>query len=301
MSVAGFAETRFQDYGLENYGLASTDNSEPADWARMGLLGFGAEMDRPYAMIDGDQLGLAMEYDEDDFVGYAGGSPLVRTKMLEMCPREIEHIRSTGRPRLNAVAMADDGDIYQWNQVEGLGGFFKKLRKKARKIASRVVKGVKKVHRGITAATKKMIKRLPGGKYLVKIYDRVKKVAMKVTKPLKKLLGGPLGKYLAPIAALIPGAGPVVALAIAGMRAEGKVDSIMKKFKVKRNKKGQPKFASGAQAKAVKAALTKAAKEQTRRRRKGKRRPPRRKPSRLIKRGSPEYAQRLRGLGLAGV
>lgn len=300
MSFAGFAESNFQDYGLENYGLASTDNSTPQDWASMGLLGFGAQLDRPFGMIEGSDLGLAMEYDEDDFVGYAGGSPLVRTKMLEMDPRQIAHIRRRGRPRLGMVAMADDGDVYQWTEVDGLGGFFKKLRKKFRKVSGRIVKGVKKVHKGITKAAKKMIKKLPGGKYLVKIYNKVKKIAMKVTKPLKKLLGGPLGKYLAPIAALIPGAGPVVAVAIAGMRAEGKVKKIMKKFGVKRNKKGQPKFSSGKQAKAVQKALAIEAKKQLAR--KGKRTSKRRKSSkRIIRRGTPEHARALRGLGYADV
>lgn len=304
MSVAGFAQTEFPDYGLENYGLASTDNQEPEDWSRVGLLGFGAQLDRPLGMIDGDSLGLAMEYDEDDFVGLSGGSPLVRTKMLEMCPREIAHIRRTGRPRLGTVAMSDDGDIYQWTEVDGLGGFFKKLkkkfkkvRKKIRKVTGKVISVAKRVHKGVTAMAKKMIKKLPGGKYLIKIYDRVKSVAMKLTKPLKKLLGSKFGKYLAPIAALIPGAGPVVALAIAGMRRAGQIEKIAKKFKVKRDKKGRPKFTSGKQAKQFKAAMTRAAKEQIR----SQRRKRRRKSPRLIKRGTPEHSRRLRGYGLAGI
>lgn len=297
MSVAGFAETNFPDYGLENYGLASVDNLEPEDWSSVGLLGFGAQLDRPFGMIDGENLGLAMEYDEDDFVGFSRGEPLVRTKMLEICPREIAHIKRTGRPRLGTVAMADDGDIYQWTEIPGYGGFFKKLRKKFRKVTGKIIKGVKKVGKGISKRAKKLIKKLPGGKYLVKVYDRVKKVAMKLTKPLKKLLGSKFGKYLAPIAALIPGAGPVIAIAIAGMRRAGQIDKIMKKFKVKRNKAGQPKFSSGKQAKAVKRALTQAAKQHARP--KGKRRG-RRKSARLLKKGSPQHSRSMRGLGLAG-
>lgn len=294
MSVAGFAETNFPDYGLENYGLASIDSREPEDWSKVGLLGFGAELDRPLGMIDGASLGLAMEYDDDDFVGFAGGSPLVRTKMLEMCPTEIAHIRRTGRPRLGTVAMADDGDIYQWVEEDGLGGFFKKLRKKVRKISGKVIKRARKLRKGITSAAKKMIKKLPGGKYLVKVYDRVKAVAMKVTKPLKKLLGSKFGKFLAPIAALIPGAGPVVAMAIAGMRRAGQIEKIAKKFGVKRDSKGRPKFKSGKQAKAFTKALTRAAKAQRKKRRGPSSR-------RLIKRGTPEHSRRLRGYGLAGV
>lgn len=291
MSVAGFAEANFQDYGLENYGLASTDNSEPADWSQMGLLGFGAELDRPLGMIDGELSGLAMEYDEDDFVGDTG---LVRTKMLEMCPREVAHIRSTGRPQFGAVALSDDGDIYQWTEVQGLNGyegFFKKLRKKIKKKFRKGVKFVGRIRKGITKHAKNLIKKLPGGKYLVKIYDRVKKVAMKLTKPLKKLLGSRLGKYIGPLVAIIPGAGPVLAVGIAALRTKGKLDKIAKKFKVKINKKGQPKFSSGKQAKAFARALKAQAQAENRKSK------PQIRGGRLIKTGTRRHSETMRGLG----
>lgn len=293
MSVAGFAETNFEDYGLENYGLASTDNDEPEDWSTEAVLGFGAQIDQPVAMLDG-AMGLAMEYDSDDFVSYAGG-PLVRTKMLEICPEEIATIRRRGRPTLGAVALSDDGDIYQWTEVRGLGGFFKKLRKKFKKVSGKVIKRASKFRKRLTAKAKKLIKKLPGGKYLVKIYDRVKAVGMKLTKPLKKLLGSKVGKFLGPIAAMIPGAGPVVAGAIAVMRRKGQIEKALKKLGVKRNKKGQPKFKSGAQAKALQKELTRLAKQSVKQSRKSK------GSKQLIKRGSPEHSRRLRGLGLAGV
>jgi len=296
MSLQGFDESMFQDYGLANYGLATRDTREPSDWSKYGLINFGAEIDRPFGMIDGESLGLAMEYDQDDFVGSVDGSPLVRTKMLEMCPREIAHIRATGRPRLGMVALSDDGDVYQWSEVPGMGGFFKKLRKKIKKVTGRVIKRVSKVAKGISKFSKKMISAMPGGKYLIKIYNKVKKIGMKLTKPLKKLLGSKFGKFIAPIAALIPGAGPVVATAIYAMRRKGQLDKVLKKFKIKRDKKGRPLFKSGKQAKAFKKSLTKTAKKHMKPVKRQKR--PQKMPPRQIRKGSPAHRQILSGLGI---
>lgn len=295
MSLQGFAESDYPDYGLAKYDLATRDDREPSDWSKYGLINFGAQLDQPLGLIDGAEVGLAMEYDEDDFVeGLEGlaGSPLIRTKMLEMDPSEIAHIRTTGRPRLGTVALADDGDVYTWAEVPGMGGFFKKLRRKIRK-------GVRRVRKRISKISKRMIKALPGGKYLLKIYGKVKKIGMKLTRPLKKLLGSKFGKFIGPIAALIPGAGPVVALAISGLRKAGQIKKLLKKFNVKRDPKGRPKFKSGQQAKAFQRAMTRAAKQAVKQER-------RRKPSRgrgrssrrLLRRGTTAHKSRLRGLGL---
>lgn len=259
MSLAGFAGVEFSDYGLENYGLAGTDNEAPMNWSQHGLVDFGAYIDKPLGMISGDNVGLAMEYDNDDIVGFAGNDPLVRTKMLEMSPADVAHVRRTGRPRLHSVALSDDGDIYQWQEMQGLGGFFKKLRKKVRKATGKIVKKARSIRKGISKRARSLIKKLPGGKYLIKVHDRIKKVAMKVTKPLKKLLGSKVGKYLAPIAALIPGVGPAVAGAIALMRRAGQIDKTLAKFGVKRDKRGNPIFTSGKQAKAFTRELQKKA------------------------------------------
>jgi len=285
MSLQGFSDAQFPDHDLVRYGLAEADGEAPDSWSQYGLAEFGAYIDRPMGMIDGAALNLAMEYDEDDEVNGVDGSRLVRTKMLEMCPREMQHLRRTGRPRLGAVALADDGDVYQWNEVQGLGGFFKKLVKKAKK-------GLKRVHRGIKKATRKLIKKLPGGKYLVKVYDKIKKVSMKLVRPLQKLVGK-FAKKLAPIAAMIPGYGPVIA---AAMYKAGEINQLMREFGVGTDKKGRPKFKSGKQAKAFKRALEKKAS------RRGKPKDiPFIKKGQLLKRGSKAHKQRLRGLGLAGV
>ncbi|NIR14795.1 MAG: hypothetical protein GWN86_12955, partial [Desulfobacterales bacterium] len=85
-----------------------------------------------------------------------------------MDPKELAYVYQTGAPRLGAVALADDGDIYQWTESPGYGGFFKKLFKKAKKAVKKVVKkvkkGVRKVVKGVGKAAKKLIKKLPGGK-----------------------------------------------------------------------------------------------------------------------------------------
>lgn len=301
MSFAGLSENNFPDYGLANYGLAGTDNEEPADWSKYGVLGFGAYT-RTVPIID-DSMGLMMEYDNNDIVAYDGTTPLVRTKMLEMDPREIAYCRRFGRPRNRAVALSDDGEVYQWNEYGGLGGFFKKLFKKAKKAVKKVVgavkKGVKKVVKGVSSAAKKLIKKLPGGKYLVKVFDKVKKIGMKLVKPLAKYLG-PIAKKIAPIAALIPGYGPVISAALYKV---GKIDQILKDYGVVTDKKGRPKFKSGDQAKKVTAALEKAAQEEKRKKKQGSNIPLAEKQhiktGRLLKKGSTRHARKMASMGFA--
>lgn len=250
----GIDMSTFRDYGLENFGLAGNDlgDEEIANWNEYGLAKFGAYAGQ-MGLIDGDQLGFLMEYDEEDEIeGYG----LVRTKMLEICPREMARIRRTGRPRPRMVALADDGDVYQWDD---LGGFFKKLFKKAKKgvkkIGKGIAKGAKALHKGVVNISKKLISKLPGGKYLVKMYNKIHKVAMKLVKPLVKFVGK-FAKKLAPIAALLPGYGPAIAGAL---YTSGKIAEVMQKAGVVTDSKGKPKFESDKQAKAFKRMLEEAA------------------------------------------
>ena len=286
---------QFPDYGLDRYGLAGTlsDGSELADWSKYGLLGFGAYASS-MGIIDGDQVGYLMEYDDDDNEGQG----LVRTRMLEMAPEDIAIVRTYGKPRLGCVALGDDGAVYQWQESPELGGFFKKIFKKVRK---KIRKGVKKVYKKVRSKARSLIKKLPGGKYLLKLHDKIHKVAMKLTRPLRKLVGK-FAKKLAPIAALIPGYGPAIA---AGLYTAGRIAKIMDKFDIRTDKKGRPKFKSGAQAKAFKKSLAKAARAEKARRRKAaaskkKRRSAtvaaRRSP-RLLKAGTAAHKAALRGMG----
>ena len=137
-------------------------------WDEEVLTGFGAYA-ATMGIVDGDACGFLMEYDEDDEV--APG--LVRTKMLELAPEDYQAVAMYGQPRPYSVALADDGEIYQYVPgVDGLG-FFKKLFKK-------VKKGVKKVARKVKKVAKKVISKLPGGKYLIKLHKKLHKIAMKL-------------------------------------------------------------------------------------------------------------------------
>jgi len=293
-SLNGYEPEMFGDLGLENFGFAGMDGDEPLDWQQYGLLSFGAYMDRPLPMVSGDNLGWFAEYDENDYIGFAGGVPVVRTKMFEMDPKELRIALMRGRPRMGCVALGDDGDVYQWVETPGLGGFFKKLFKKVKrgvkKVAKGIKKGVRKVTKGITKGAKKLIKKLPGGKYVVKVAGKIKKVALKAAKPILKL-----GKKLAPIAAVIPGYGPVIA---AALRKGPAALKLMQKMGVMTDSKGRPKFKNKKQARAFKQKLTQQRAKAMRgagRRRGGR---PAIMHPRMIKRGSRAYAQRLRGYGL---
>lgn len=244
--------TQYPDYGLSNYGLAGADGAEPLDYAVYGLKEFGA-----YSPIMGlysnEQDALLFEVGDDEADAITGnGTRLVRSKMLEISPVDYRHFLATGAPRARAVALGDDGTIYQWQQAEGMGaGFFKRLFK-------RIGKGVKKFAGKIKGFAKKLVKMLPGGKYLVKIYDKIHKVAMKLIAPLTKFVGKYAAK-LAPIAALIPGYGTAVA---AALYSAGKIANIMRDSGIVTDPKtGKPKFTSGQQAHAFRLKLHAAAKE----------------------------------------
>jgi len=261
--------TEFPDYGLHRYGLAGTDNSEPLDWSTHAALGFGAYVDRPIPILDNRSLGLLMEVTDRDIVAHASdGTPLVRTKMLEMDPKEVAYALRYGQPRPGAVALGDDGEIYQWT-VTPLGGFFTNLFNKVKsgvqKVTGAVKRGVRTGIRWVGDKAKALIKKLPGGQYLLKVYDKVKSIGMRLVGPLTKYIG-PLAKKVAPIAALIPGYGPAVA---AAMYKLGDMAEVLKKHKVLLDEAGRPKFKSGEQAKRVKADLEKKA-EKRKKKMKGK-------------------------------
>ena len=80
----------------------------------------------------------------------------------------------------------------------------------------------KKIKKGI----RKVISKIPGGKFLLKIADKIHKVAMKFVKPLMKFVGKYASK-LAPFAAIIPGFGPAIA---AGLHVAGKIAQVYNKF-----------------------------------------------------------------------
>lgn len=267
----------FKDFGLERAFGRIPEASEQGvgDLADFSLEGpvdqFGAYSDE-MGVIQGHQIpGVLMEYDDDDVMQVQGLGEVVRTKMLEMDPSEYQYVAKTGSPRAGATAISDDGDVYQYHpQFQGeLGGFFKKLFKK---IGKKVRKAVKWVAKKVKKGVRWLVKKLPGGKWLLKMFDKLKKIAMKLVKPLMKFVGK-YAKKLAPIAAMIPGYGPAIA---AGLHVAGRIAKVVNKLGVKFEKKThRPKFKSDKHAKKFRRSLKKEA-ERMKRKKGGMRRTGRR-------------------------
>lgn len=212
---------RYEDQGM--FGLAGDDYGDVIDWSNIGLSGWGKYVPS-MGMIDGYYLGgLSVEVDDDD-IDYGGGT--VRTPMLELAPDDYQYIVANRVPYEGMLGLGDDGQVYQY---DGLSGFFKKLFR-------RVKKGIKKVGRRIKKGIKKVLKKSKFGRFLLKVGSKIKKIAMKIVKPLIKFVGKYAAK-LAPVAALIPGFGPAVA---AGLYTAGKVANLMRKHMVSlKGKKGK--------------------------------------------------------------
>ncbi len=197
------------------------------DFSVHGIVGFGC-----YAgglgITQGDKVPhIMMEADDTDELGNTG---LVRTKHFEMAPDDYMHLQQHGSPAVGTLALADDGEVYEWQgNYEGLGGFFKKLFKKARKKIRGAAKRIKK-------CVKKFIMRTKYGRKLWKAGSKVFASAMKIVKPLLKKLG-PIAMKIAPIAAIVPGIGTLVAT---GLKLSGKVNQVAKRLNIKFGKGGAP-------------------------------------------------------------
>jgi len=247
----------FADYGdsIGFYGEPIDDNDPIAmrrilrddvlaPFDRVGLIGFGAYADM-MGVTPGDECPHIMaEYDESDEIGDTG---LVRTKHFELSPDDYAVMQQHGVPMIGALALADDGEVYRWTaNPDGMGGFFKKLFKKARK-------GIKKIARKAKGIAKRIITKTKFGKKLWKIGSKIHRTAMKIAKGLLKKIG-PIAKKIAPIAALIPGVGPMVSGAL---MVTGKVYDVAKKLGVKFDKNKKPIIQNKAQGAAFARALAK--------------------------------------------
>lgn len=215
---------QFQDYsGLYGVGYYQ-NNPMPQDWETVGLKDFGY-LSASMGLISGDEIPpIAVEV-MTDAQGFA------RTPMLELSPSDYKFMQTVRTPYDGMLALGDDGEVYVY---DGMGsylgrGWFKRLRKRIKKGFQRIRKGVKKIASRIRSGLKKVISKLPGGKTILKIAGKIRKVAMKIVKPLVKFVGKYASK-LAPIAALIPGYGPAIA---AGLKIAGKVANAMNKYGVK--------------------------------------------------------------------
>lgn len=216
-----------------------------ADFQQHGILGYGCYAD-VMGQTSGEQVPYIMaEYDEDDTMGNTG---LVMTKAFEMTPDDYAYSVANGCPAMGALALADDGTVYEWApNPDGMGGFFKKLFKK-------VGSGIRKVAKKVKGKVKKLFMKTKIGRAIWKVGGKVYNFAKKIVKPLIKKLG-PIAKKIAPIAALIPGVGPAIA---GGLMIAGKVADIMKKYDMVIDKMGRPQPKSKAEAKAFAKDLAKA-------------------------------------------
>jgi hypothetical protein len=125
-----------------------------------------------------------------------------------------------------------------------------------------VIKRVKKVaHGGMVKRVGRGIKHFAqriGKTKVFRLGKRVLKTAMKYVKPLLKRYGGKIMQAVAPVAAMIPGAGPFISTALV---MGGKAYDIAQKAKVIIDKFGKPIFKSIKQAKNFKSLLKDAARK----------------------------------------
>jgi len=205
-------ETQWTDYGMG--GVETNSITEPEDWRMYGLSTWGAYADT-MGIMDGDLLGFGAEVD----LNLYGNRVLARTPMIELTPKDYRYVSVMKRPYDGMMGLGDDGTVYEF---DGNLGFFKKLFRRAKKAVKKVAK---RVRRGV----RRVLKKIPGGKYLIKLGQKVYKTASKFVKPLLKYVGKYAAK-VAPIAALIPGYGPAIAGAL---YTAGKVAQLMTQYGVK--------------------------------------------------------------------
>lgn len=234
-----------QDYSYGFFG-EDGDGIPLQEWETVGLAGFGY-----LSPMMGDMAtDIPVEVGPDQTMFYSG---LARTPMIELSPEDYRYMQASGgRPYEGMMGLGDDGEQYVY---DGLGGFFKRLfrriKKGVKKIAKKVKRGIRKVRKGFQKVLKKgfsvvrkiggrirkgiraVVKRLPGGKALIKIAGKIRKVAMKVVRPAMKFVGRYASK-IAPIARFIPGYGPAIA---AGLRVAGRVAKVYNAYDAARRGK----------------------------------------------------------------
>lgn len=258
---------RWRDYGVRggepvsiNLGWVPTSTGKESAIGRYGYL-------------DGEQLGgMTAEVDDSDDIG--GG--LVRTPVLELAIDDYDYVRRMGRPYNGMMALGDSGDLYYYDGFGGFKKFIKKVGKAVGKVMTpglpQAIDKAKKKKKKKTTKTKKpstskakkpptVTRKRPAtkspirtavdkdrdDKVTVKIGGELADLAMKIIRPLV-LQATPIQQALrlAPIAALIPGAGPAIAKALkAGAAAVGssaKTPSVKKARKSTSTKKAVRKL-----------------------------------------------------------
>ncbi len=230
--------------------------TEPLDFSKYGIKGFGC-YSGSMGIISGIGLGLAAEVETELT---PSGEYRAWTPALEVSPEDFNFVKRYGFAYPGMLALGDNGAIYEYDGTVGRG-FFKKLFKKIRGGVKAIGRGIKKGVKAVGKLGKKFLKKLPGGKYLLKLGEKVFAIAKKLVGPLAKFVGKYAAK-LAPVAALIPGYGPAIA---AGLATAGKIAKLMIKHRVMlTGKKGtvrKLKFKSPQASKAFRQELEREAKQ----------------------------------------
>lgn len=235
---------QWNDIGLGG----ADDGQQPEDWRDYGLPDFGAFSEK-MGIVDLEDQGMLAEVDYELFQGPDGRMCLgARTPIIEVTPKDLRYVRKHGKPYHGMGGVGDTGAIYQYDGSLGFWG--------------KIVSAAKSVGRKVSSAAGKIIKKIPGGKYLIKLGEKVWKLAKKYVRPLSRFVGKYATK-LAPIAALVPGYGTALA---AGLYSAGKVAQLMNRYDVKlTGKKGKPrklKFKNSKKARDFQKHLKKASKKE---------------------------------------
>lgn len=224
MQYHGFGALGSSDqYNWQEYPLPfpEGDGSKLLPFDVYGLAGYGCYVGELGYLEDG--RGYLIEVDDDDVVNGYGA---VQTPMLELQPGAYELVSRHGIVLDGTLALGDDGSVYEY---DGAFGFFKKIWGGIKKVAGGIKKGVKKVTGGIRKGVRKAFEATKFGRALIKIKDKVLQVATKIVNPIMKVVGK-WATRIAPIAAMIPGIGPVLA---AYLTAAGTIAKTYNKYGVK--------------------------------------------------------------------
>lgn len=232
---------QWTDYA--GFGDALEPGEVPLDYRQYGVKDFGIYAEH-MGMLGG--MGIGAEVDTDE-------RGLAWTPMIEVAPHDYRYLQQVGAPYHGMLGLSD---LCEPMVYDGTLGFFKRLFK-------RIKSGVKRVVKRVAGAGKSLLAKIPGGKYLIRLGQKVWGVAKKLVKPLARYLG-PLSKLaskIAPIAAMIPGYGPAIA---AGLATAGKIGKLLSTYKVAivggdAATPGKLRFKSDKHAKAFQAALSKEA------------------------------------------
>jgi hypothetical protein len=156
-----------------------------------------------------------VEVTEEDIL--PGG--YVRTPMLELTKEDYNYVATNGIPYHGMPALGDCGEVYEYDSFGQLFTLFGQAPKRRRRRRKSKRPTVSKISRSKGKAKPKLVKKKKGLQQvikktdtgaIVKVKDTEAQVAMKLVKPLLESFNY-YAKMIAPVAAIFPGYGPVIA------------------------------------------------------------------------------------------